>query len=122
FSTHACWLRDPVASFFFQAEDGIRDFHVTGVQTCALPISLCGGLTAPEAAVIRKEGDVDAALAKAAKRVEAEYGTPFLSHATMRSEERRVGKECRSRGARRACKTEDAHSMIAWAQNTVTPV
>src|SRR5207302_6586247 len=27
------------SSFFFQAEDGIRDFHVTGVQTCALPIS-----------------------------------------------------------------------------------
>src|SRR5690606_40713761 len=27
-----------VCSFFFQAEDGIRDFHVTGVQTCALPI------------------------------------------------------------------------------------
>src|SRR5207302_5871514 len=26
--------------FFFQAEDGIRDFHVTGVQTCALPICL----------------------------------------------------------------------------------
>src|SRR5690606_39883362 len=25
--------------FYFQAEDGIRDFHVTGVQTCALPIS-----------------------------------------------------------------------------------
>src|SRR5690606_7050327 len=28
-----------IISFFFQAEDGIRDFHVTGVQTCALPIS-----------------------------------------------------------------------------------
>src|SRR5439155_4337002 len=28
--------------FFFQAEDGIRDGHVTGVQTCALPISLAG--------------------------------------------------------------------------------
>src|SRR5207253_8364964 len=27
--------------FFFQAEDGIRDGHVTGVQTCALPISIC---------------------------------------------------------------------------------
>src|SRR5690606_39644463 len=27
-----------VFSFFFQAADGIRDFHVTGVQTCALPI------------------------------------------------------------------------------------
>src|SRR5690606_24215926 len=26
-------------SFFFQAEDGIRDFHVTGVQTCALPMA-----------------------------------------------------------------------------------
>src|SRR5690606_39980542 len=30
--------------FFFQAEDGIRDFHVTGVQTCALPISRQTGL------------------------------------------------------------------------------
>src|SRR5690606_41718652 len=28
--------------FFFQAEDGIRDFHVTGVQTCALPICANG--------------------------------------------------------------------------------
>src|SRR5690606_19805596 len=33
----ACRSRS--ASFFFQAEDGIRAFHVTGVQTCALPIS-----------------------------------------------------------------------------------
>src|SRR5690606_40728689 len=37
----------------FQAEDGIRDFHVTGVQTCALPISgiafLSGGQSAAEA-------------------------------------------------------------------------
>src|SRR5690606_41140739 len=38
--------------FFFQAEDGIRDFHVTGVQTCALPIfyimffALLGGIAA----------------------------------------------------------------------------
>src|SRR2546427_8233813 len=31
--------------FFFQAEDGIRDLTVTGVQTCALPISLEGNLT-----------------------------------------------------------------------------
>src|SRR5207253_5366098 len=30
--------------FFFQAEDGIRDGHVTGVQTCALPISFIFGL------------------------------------------------------------------------------
>src|SRR5256885_9574978 len=32
-------LRITVSSFFFQAEDGIRDYKVTGVQTCALPIS-----------------------------------------------------------------------------------
>src|SRR5690606_13312613 len=32
-----------LAAFFFQAEDGIRDFHVTGVQTCALPISHVAG-------------------------------------------------------------------------------
>src|SRR5690606_21100068 len=32
--------------FFFQAEDGIRDFHVTGVQTCALPILGFSGLLA----------------------------------------------------------------------------
>src|SRR5690606_32786766 len=31
--------------FFFQAEDGIRDFHVTGVQTCALPILIAEQLT-----------------------------------------------------------------------------
>src|SRR5690606_41009206 len=32
------WGAPPETFFFFQAEDGIRDFHVTGVQTCALPI------------------------------------------------------------------------------------
>src|SRR6266508_5301997 len=34
--------------FFFQAEDGIRDGHVTGVQTCALPISLLGKAAVPD--------------------------------------------------------------------------
>src|SRR3712207_294989 len=32
-----------MVNFFFQAEDGIRDIGVTGVQTCALPISTCTG-------------------------------------------------------------------------------
>src|SRR5260370_38424970 len=36
--------------FFFQAEDGIRDSSVTGVQTCALPISLADHDSAPGAA------------------------------------------------------------------------
>src|SRR2546427_8134437 len=33
-----------VIVFFFQAEDGIRDLTVTGVQTCALPISFTGAM------------------------------------------------------------------------------
>src|SRR5690606_40823770 len=48
--------------FFFQAEDGIRDFHVTGVQTCALPIyspSPIGEVKAGErrALLLGSEGD-----------------------------------------------------------------
>src|SRR6266496_4997000 len=38
--------------FFFQAEDGIRDLYVTGVQTCALPISLGRRATVRAAALI----------------------------------------------------------------------
>src|SRR2546430_5529308 len=36
--------------FFFQAEDGIRDLTVTGVQTCALPISFAATVAAEQAA------------------------------------------------------------------------
>src|SRR5256885_8470122 len=39
-----------IVFFFFQAEDGIRDYKVTGVQTCALPIS-DGGMAIPGALV-----------------------------------------------------------------------
>src|SRR6516165_7487953 len=63
--------------FFFQAEDGIRDLTVTGVQTCALPIS------APNCI-----GTWTSTAARCLKR------QPCKSR---RSEERRVGKECRSR-------------------------
>src|SRR3989475_9574523 len=45
-------MTDGCCFFFFQAEDGIRDLTVTGVQTCALPISFVDGLrdTAAQAA------------------------------------------------------------------------
>src|SRR5260370_9942069 len=43
----SCW--SAYCFFFFQAEDGIRDSSVTGVQTCALPISAAGFATAKEA-------------------------------------------------------------------------
>src|SRR5690606_40187819 len=41
--------------FFFQAEDGIRDFHVTGVQTCALPIFRIGYQLIPNGDLIVKD-------------------------------------------------------------------
>src|SRR5438552_5589694 len=70
--------------FFFQAEDGIRDDLVTGVQTCALPIS-------SPAAEAEQIGD-GAGLA-----VGEQHRVHALLQARARSEERRVGKECRSR-------------------------
>src|SRR5690606_39654985 len=63
--------------FFFQAADGIRVFHVTGVQTCALPI--CSASSArPSAAPISRVVSCHAA---------------WNGSAPTRSEERRVGKE-----------------------------
>src|SRR5215468_9821569 len=65
--------------FFFQAEDGIRDRDVTGVPTCALPISTATCPPTPSAASCWRAGS----------------GRTIRS--ASRSEERRVGKECRSR-------------------------
>src|SRR5690349_24206284 len=95
--------------FFFQAEDGIRDLYVTGVQTCALPIS-------PPGYVGYEEGG---ALTEAVRRRpyavllldEVEKAHPEVLNVLLqllddgrltdgRSEERRVGKECRSRWSR----------------------
>src|SRR2546422_6842354 len=91
-----------VSFFFFQAEDGIRDVAVTGVQTCALPI-----LNVYSSVGIRELSSPTGL---------ATVGSTVLAHATTdpvvaealsligereltwsRSEERRVGKECRSR-------------------------
>src|SRR5690349_24703065 len=74
--------------FFFQAEDGIRDLYVTGVQTCALPIS-GPVIEARSARVITEE-----AKAKAKDDRLIRYGGVDFD---PRSEERRVGKECRYR-------------------------
>src|SRR5215213_11394226 len=49
-------LMEEVGDFFFQAEDGIREWSVTGVQTCALPISRIVGYYAPEQRVKPGEG------------------------------------------------------------------
>src|SRR3712207_8359544 len=93
--------------FFFQAEDGIRDIGVTGVQTCTLPIS-----THP----YRRPLTATASCHPPGRRSARSPGSTTLVHpvvsmreqtlravdygaleAGVRSEERRVGKECRSR-------------------------
>src|SRR5690606_40486626 len=98
-------------------EDGIRDFHVTGVQTCALPIfpkdaewasAICG-LTPKQirylARTIGSTPKVSLLTAWAPARVNDSDSWPhmFMTLGAMtghigRSEERRVGKECRPRG------------------------
>src|SRR5437867_13126192 len=70
--------------FFFQAEDGIRDRTVTGVQTCALPISYHLPPFTPSPSL---------------EKTAINYGlkgVDGLNDRPGRSEERRVGKECRS--------------------------
>src|SRR5256885_11791640 len=97
-----CNLPSFYVFFFFQAEDGIRDYKVTGVQTCALPISV--HLAVPDgdrllqSGLSRKRGVAVDVVAAGALRQRADdvLGRPDLRIAA-RSEERRVGKECRSR-------------------------
>src|SRR5205823_7434426 len=99
---------------FFQAEDGIRDKLVTGVQTCALPISAVGDVEGVplEAAGVRELDAAGALLPRRAvvvdrerarARVEVldadEDAADRVAGARGRSEERRVGKEWRAEWA-----------------------
>ena len=79
-----------VAESWWQAKNAIDALPVTWdegrngkVSNADISELMRGGLTAPEAAVVRRDGDFAAALVKAAKRVEAEYAAPYLAHATM---------------------------------------
>src|SRR5205809_1817804 len=89
--------------FFFQAEDGIRDVAVTGVQTCALPISCQPHLLPGPDREVGTEG-----ILGGQAQVKGVAGTwkdltdsvNFMASnltSQVRSEERRVGKECRAR-------------------------
>src|SRR5256884_566956 len=92
--------------FFFQAEDGIRDVAVTGVQTCALPICLRSNSTARffcgmfrtsarnSSDRIEMSGFFNPAAAKMSTTSSLATAREMICR---RSEERRVGKECRSR-------------------------
>src|SRR2546430_12735466 len=80
--------------FFFQAEDGIRDLTVTGVQTCALPI--CDAFARAGVEVVSGGArGIDTAAHEGA--LWGEGRSVAVLGSGIRSEERRVGKECRSR-------------------------
>src|SRR2546430_5734287 len=91
--------------FFFQAEDGIRDLTVTGVQTCALPISRIGIAYSRNSAggkqTVLRAGyglyydEILGAVISQSRNVYPTFLT--INSGGGRSEERRVGKECRSR-------------------------
>src|SRR5438309_7806726 len=91
--------------FFFQAEDGIRDGTVTGVQTCALPISgVPLGAPMPAQALVSNPGTVSPIVGTSGRPSQRAFeltpsgrSRPALM-CSMRSEERRVGKECGARG------------------------
>src|SRR5207245_8624300 len=96
-----------VLFFFFQAEDGIRDATVTGVQTCALPIYLLVGSTASSSAKFAvlnvSSGTPTASVSAGTAGAASLTATGVLATTAKqtlslgRSEERRVGKECRCR-------------------------
>src|SRR5437867_5793645 len=82
--------------FFFQAEDGIRDRTVTGVQTCALPILAID--TVDDLARLFREIPLDRV--STSMTINATAGVLLAMYVVVaRSEERRVGKECRCRWA-----------------------
>src|SRR5437870_11524287 len=85
--------------FFFQAEDGIRDGHVTGVQTCALPILGEAEEVHQEEEQQQFEGEDQEQNQELTNFVDTQGKHRFIINpeSLYRSEERRVGKECRSR-------------------------
>src|SRR5256885_12678127 len=89
--------------FFFQAEDGIRDYKVTGVQTCALPISIPPNATVEGDGIVWSDQHVivvdkdNCKLYEMYNAQKDDQGPGWSASSGARSEERRVGKECRSR-------------------------
>src|SRR3712207_8289118 len=100
-------MRRVAVYLFLQAEDGIRDIGVTGVQTCALPISAprswcsmpskCSARARLLGWETERASRTDASEATRASGRRPRMHRAMAPKACVRSEERRVGKECRSR-------------------------
>src|SRR5947209_16793650 len=86
-------------AIFFQAEDGIRDIGVTGVQTCALPILRSDLHPAHVDDVSPATAEIEVAIIIHPAFVTCPEPAVAKRRSRQRSEERRVGKECRSRSA-----------------------
>src|SRR5438552_5608102 len=103
--------------FFFQAEDGIRDDLVTGVQTCALPISARRASAAICASSTKAMGTATARNCSAIRRsverriTSSRRRAPLAPANDWRSEERRVGKEYRCRGGAHHLKTKEIYAI-----------
>src|SRR5699024_11636384 len=88
----ARWAHSPTSLFFFQAKDGIRDRNVTGVQTCALPILIH---------IVERQQRPYAVSTNGSLVMIITVTDNQVTMLNTRSEERRVGKECRDRWARK---------------------
>src|SRR5437016_9730537 len=91
-----------IVVFFFQAEDGIRDWSVTGVQTCALPILLHHLQRSGEGCERQCDRAALRLRSRHSRRQRSRWAQSEVDDSLGirgRSEERRVGKECRSRGS-----------------------
>src|SRR5438552_6602233 len=85
--------------FFFQAEDGIRDDLVTGVQTCALPIYLRARVALSVLRAFAPSCLIPSCDHRKSRPCRDDRLLDRPRIMPQRSEERRVGKECRSRRA-----------------------
>src|SRR3712207_7275650 len=84
--------------FFFQAEDGIRDIGVTGVQTCALPISeLTVGAALTLGAIVAPPDAVSATAVGRRLGLPRQVMTLLGGESLLDRKRVGVGKECRSR-------------------------
>jgi isoquinoline 1-oxidoreductase subunit beta len=109
-----------VADSWWQANKALNALRVTwddegqaGLSTTSIAEFVRGGLDGPPGQVGRVDGDVDTALKRAVRRVEADYVVPFLAHVTM--EPQTCTAQVRPDGVEIWAPTQDASTALATA-------